>query len=82
MVSAGIAMLPRGIINRALGRRLFVAGCAGGVMWLVAHLLARVTPWLAAPLSVLAYGLCLWALGAIETSQIQAVRGLLRRRFG
>jgi hypothetical protein len=82
MVGAGIAMLPKGIIDRALGRRLLLAACAGAAMWLVARLLGGVTPWLAAPLSVLGYGVCLWAVGGVEPSQIQAVRGFVRRRLG
>lgn len=80
MVGAGIAMLPSGIINRALGRRLFLASFAGGAMYFTARLLSGLTPWLTAPLSVLAYGFCLWGTGGLEASQIQAVRGLLRRR--
>ena len=82
MVGAGIAMLPRGIIDRALGRRLLLAACAGAAMWLVARLLGGITPWLAAPLSALGYGVCLWAIGGLESSQIQAVRGLVQRRLG
>jgi O-antigen/teichoic acid export membrane protein len=82
MVGAGIAMLPSGIIDRALGRRLLLAACAGAAMWLVARLLGGTTPWVAAPLSVLGYGACLWAVGGVEPSQIQAVRGFVQRRFG
>ncbi len=82
MVGIGVAMLPSGIVDRALGRRLLLALCAGAGMWLVARLFAFVTPWLAAPLSVLAYAACLYAIGGIEPSQIAAIRSIFRRRFG
>jgi O-antigen/teichoic acid export membrane protein len=82
MVSVGVAMLPSGILDRALGRRLLLAAGAGGAMWLVARLLAGITPWLTAPLSVLGYALCLFASGAIGPSQMRAARAFVRRRFG
>jgi O-antigen/teichoic acid export membrane protein len=82
MVGLGIAMLPAGVLDRALGRRVVLALCAGGGMWLAARLFSGLTPWLSAPLSVLAYALCLYAVGAIEPTQIEAVRAGLRRRFG
>jgi len=81
MVSAGVALLPRGVVDRALALRLLRALLAGGAMGALARLLASLTPWLAAPLSVLSYGLALWLLGGVETSQIQAAWHLIRRRL-
>jgi O-antigen/teichoic acid export membrane protein len=81
MVSAGIVLLPRGIIDRGLGRRLLLAGCAGGAMFAAARLLGGITPWVTAPLSVLAYAVCLWGIGGIDATQVAAVRSLVSRRF-
>ncbi len=82
MVGAGILLLPRGIVDLGLLRRLLLAMLAGGAMWLAAHLMRGLTPWLAAPLSVVIYVLAAWAFGAIETSQIQAARAVIGRRLG
>ena len=82
MVGAGVALLPRGIVDRALGLRLLRAGVAGAAMWLAARLLVSTTPWLAAPLSVAAYGSCALLVGVLDPSQIQALRAFVARRLG
>ena len=82
MVGAGIVLLPRGIVDRTLLRRLLLALLAGGAMWLAARLMRGLSPWLAAPLSVAVYGLAAWTVGAIQTSQIQAAREIIGRRLG
>jgi O-antigen/teichoic acid export membrane protein len=80
MVAAGVALLPRGIADWLLARRVLLALLAGGIMWITAHLLRGLTPWFAAPLSVLSYLLAARGLGAIDASQSQAVRALIARR--
>ncbi len=82
MVGAGVALLPRGIVDRTLARRVLLALLAGGAMWLAARLLHGLTPWLAAPLSVVVYVVAARALGAIDASQIQALRAIIGRRLG
>jgi O-antigen/teichoic acid export membrane protein len=81
MVGAGILLLPRGIVDRALGLRLLRAALAGTAMWLAARLMIRVTPWLAAPLSVAAYGGCALLVGVLDPGQIQALRAFAARRL-
>jgi O-antigen/teichoic acid export membrane protein len=81
MISAGLALLPRGIIDRGLGRRLLLAACAGVAMLATAHSLRGISPWLNAPLSVLVYAVCLWGIGGIDATQVAAVRDLVRRRL-
>ena len=80
MIGGAISILPRGIVNWHLARRVLLALLAGAAMWLAARLLRGLTPWLAAPLSVIAYLGAACAVGAIDASQIQAARSLVARR--
>ena len=82
MVTVGFWLAPRGLIDRPLLRGLGAALLAGAGMATVALLLAhlKVNPFLSAPLSVLAYGLCLWALGELDRERLYMIRGILTRR--
>src|SRR6185369_6369833 len=66
MIVAGIWLSPRGIFDRTLVRGLLLTVLAGGAMVVVAKVLAGVTSFLVAPLSVVAYAVCLWALGGLN----------------
>ena len=66
MIAAGIWLLPRGIFHRTLVRGLLLTFLAGGAMVVVAKLLSGVTSFLVAPLAVVAYAVCLWALGGLN----------------
>jgi hypothetical protein len=50
-------------------------------MFATAHVFRGLTPWLNAPMSVLAYAVCLWRIGGIDATQIAAIRELANRRF-
>jgi hypothetical protein len=81
VVVCGIALAPSGIFNAKLRRTLLFAVLAGGAMALVAWLLRGLNPFLAAPVSVLAYGGALWATGEIDRSQIERVRAVVMRKL-
>lgn len=81
MVGAGMWMLPRGVLDRSLVRRLLLAACAGAAMAVVARALSAFSPWLAAALSSVVYVACLWLSGGLERSQIQGLRAFAARRF-
>jgi hypothetical protein len=47
-----------------------------------AYLLSnRLTPFLAAPISVVAYAAALWATGGIQPDQVAMIKGFFRRKF-
>ena len=75
MVGAGVVLAPKGIFDRSLVRQLFVTFVAGGVMALVAWLLSGLSPFLAAPVAVTAYGVGLFALGGIDKGRNRRVSG-------
>jgi O-antigen/teichoic acid export membrane protein len=81
MVVAGVWLAPPGILDRSLVRGLGLALLAGGAMVLVARCLSGTTPFIAAPISVLAYGLCLWAIGGLDSEQLAMLRNAIGRRF-
>jgi len=81
VVACGIALAPAGIFDAKLRRTLLFALLAGGAMALVAWLLRALNPFLAAPVTLLAYGAALWATGEIDRSQFDRVRGMVMRKL-
>jgi O-antigen/teichoic acid export membrane protein len=80
-LAAAVWLAPKGLLDRQFGRSLFAAMAAGGAMIAVALLTKQLTPFLAAPLSMAAYLVMLWALGGVDAGQLQAVRQGLARRW-
>jgi O-antigen/teichoic acid export membrane protein len=80
VVGAGIALMPKGVFDRRLGRLVFLSVVCGLVMAGVA-LLTRplIGPFASAPVSVLAYGAAIWLTKALEQEQIDALRGFVGR---
>jgi O-antigen/teichoic acid export membrane protein len=83
MVIAGLALLPKGVLQRSMWKpigRIMAAGC---VMLMVAFGLRQLTTlaFVAAPLAGAAYLLALYWSGAIKPEQLLAVRGFLQRRL-
>jgi hypothetical protein len=50
-------------------------------MALVARLLRSVTPFVAAPVALLAYGAALWLTGEIGPAHVAKIRGVVQRRL-
>ncbi len=82
MVSIALALAPKGVLDRSVAVTVGKAVLAGGAMAVVAYFLRWLTPFVAAPISVVSYFVALWAVGGIDKEQIEAVRGQLQRRFG
>jgi len=80
MVAGGLWLLPRGVLDRKLGRTALVALCGGGAMAVIAVALGAWSPYIVAPLAVLGYASTVWFLGEINKSQLVELRGMLRRR--
>jgi O-antigen/teichoic acid export membrane protein len=82
VVACGIALTPRGVFDRRLVRSLLLALVSGGVMAIVARLLRPfMSPFVSAPLAVIAYGLALWGSGGIEKEQMDRIKGVVARKF-
>jgi O-antigen/teichoic acid export membrane protein len=81
VVGCGLALMPRGIFDARLRRSLFFAILSGGAMAMVAWVMRAVTPFLAAPVAVVAYALGLWATGEIDRSHLEKIRNVVARKL-
>ncbi len=82
MLIAGVVLLPRGIIDRALWRCVLQAFVAGGAMAAFALALPAFNQWAVAVLSVGVYGAVLYAVGGLPPEQLAFLRSLRRRKRG
>ncbi len=80
MVVSAIWICPKGIFGRALVRQLLLTVVAGGAMVGAARLLSGITPFVAAPIAVLAYVACLSATGGLTKEHLQMLRQIVRRK--
>lgn len=80
MVAAGLCLLPKGILDWSLRRKLYSALSAGVVMSAIAWSLSSFSPFLAAPLALIAYVASLWITGGIDRAQLEALRTLFNRK--
>ncbi|MEP7053169.1 MAG: hypothetical protein ABJB12_22580, partial [Pseudomonadota bacterium] len=82
VVACGIALTPRGVFDRRLVRTLLLALVSGGVMAVVSRLLHPfMSPFVSAPIAVVAYGLALWGSGGLEKEQIARIKGFVARKL-
>jgi O-antigen/teichoic acid export membrane protein len=81
MVGLGIWLTPKGLFDRKLLRQLGLALAAGGAMYAIARLLGGLTVFVAAPIAVVGYVLCLWLIGGLDRDQIAAFRGIFARKL-
>jgi len=80
MVAAGIWMAPRGVFGRPFALSLARVGAGGLAMAGVSRLLLPVSPFVGAPLAVLAYFGCLWAVGGLDKEQLGGLKALFARK--
>lgn len=77
-----IALVPRGIFDRALVRVLALSMACGGLMALVPYLLRPyLSPFILAPLSVCVYAGALVLTGAIDKQQMQQLKSGITRKL-
>jgi O-antigen/teichoic acid export membrane protein len=81
MVVAAFVLMGRGILDRTLTILLIKVLAAGGVMVGVGLLLDFVTPFVVAPITLIAYFACLWLVGGMHRSEFAAVRDAVLRRL-
>jgi O-antigen/teichoic acid export membrane protein len=78
----GLALLPRGILDRSFAKTIALAALAGAVMALVAHVLHPIlTTYLAAPVAVGSYFGVLIATGGIDKQLVGVVSGFIQRKL-
>jgi hypothetical protein len=81
MVVVGILLMPRGILDRSLGKTLALALLAGLVMAGTALGTRGVPSLVSAPIAVIAYGAALYVSGAISKQQAAELAAAVRRKL-
>ncbi|HEY0469443.1 MAG TPA: polysaccharide biosynthesis C-terminal domain-containing protein, partial [Polyangiaceae bacterium] len=81
VVGCGLYFMPAGVFDTRLRRTLFFTACSGLAMGVVAWLLSSITPFVTAPVAVLAYAGVLWATGEIDRSHVARVTGVVTRKL-
>jgi O-antigen/teichoic acid export membrane protein len=82
VVGLGIALTPRGVFDRSLWRSLLLSAFSGALMALAAWLMRPVlSPFIAAPLSVVVYGACALLTGAVDKVQLEGAQAAIARKF-
>jgi Na+-driven multidrug efflux pump len=80
MIIGGFLIGPPGLFDRPLLKGILLSGVAGGAMAAASYALAWTSPFVGAPLSVVAYGACLWLIGGIDKETSGTVRMMIARR--
>jgi O-antigen/teichoic acid export membrane protein len=80
-LAAAVWLSPKGLLDRAFVHSLFAALGGGGAMCAAAWVLLTLNPFVAAPLSLTAYLVVLWALGGLEPGQVRSLGEALARRL-
>jgi O-antigen/teichoic acid export membrane protein len=83
IVTAGLWLLPKGIFDRRLLTSLALAGTSALCMGAAALALRQLTDisLLTAPVALMAYGLALYAQGAIRRDQLAVIHGFVKRKL-
>jgi O-antigen/teichoic acid export membrane protein len=79
MIASGVALAPRGVFDRRLRRVILLALLSSAAMMLMAQIAKPLSPFIAAPLSLLAYTGALWLTGGVDKNQVAAIRMALAR---
>ena len=80
MVAAGLYLLPSGILDRTLARRLGAAFVAGAAMAGVAWASSSINVYASAVLAVLAYAVVLPLCKAVTVTELRGAVAMLRKR--
>lgn len=80
MVGLGIWLAPRGLFDRKLARQIGLALLSGGAMFGAARLLGSLTVFVAAPIAVVAYVVCLRLVGGLDEEMVGMFRTIIMRK--
>ena len=81
MAAVGAALLPKGVLDGALIKRLLLSLASGAVMVGAALSLRGLSSWVAAPIAGLSYVLALYWTGAVSREQFAALQGFVGRKL-
>ena len=81
VIVSGLILVPKGVLDRRLGRALLFALLSGAAMGGVAWVTRGLWPILGASLAVSAYAVVLVASGGVEKDQMAAIRASIERRL-
>jgi O-antigen/teichoic acid export membrane protein len=81
VIALAVFLVPRGIFDRRFWRTIFLAGVAGLSMAAVARLLRGWSPFLVAPIAVVAYVTTLRLTGGIDQDQARSIREFVQRKI-
>jgi O-antigen/teichoic acid export membrane protein len=81
VVGCGLWFMPPGVFDVRLRRTLLLAAVSGLAMASVAWLLRSITPFVAGPIALVAYGAALWMTGEIDRSHVAAAIGVVTRKL-
>jgi O-antigen/teichoic acid export membrane protein len=81
MVVVGIFLLPKGIFDKSVMKGIALAAVGGAAMAATARLLSWLTPFVAAPISVVVYFGCLLATGALDKDQVEKLKDVVARKL-
>ena len=79
MIGFGAALVPSGVLDRRLRNVIILALVSGAAMMLMAWITKPLTPFLGAPLSLLAYAGVLRLTGGVDATQVATIRRTLGR---
>jgi O-antigen/teichoic acid export membrane protein len=81
MVAGGLSLLPKGVLDRSLAKTMGITVASGIAMVAVARALARLNPFIGAPVSVLVFGGAMWAMGGVDPALAKLIQQSVTRRF-
>ncbi len=81
MVGAGLWLTPKGVFDRSFLKSALKVLLSGAAMLGAVWALKGINPFVSAPIALLSYGLCLWAVGGIDKDQVEILRGYIGRKL-
>jgi O-antigen/teichoic acid export membrane protein len=81
VVACGVWLTPKGIFDKPFFKSLTLSLVSGAAMALVAYLTSSISPFVSAPLAVLAYGTVMVVTGGIEKEKVDKIRAAVVRRL-
>jgi O-antigen/teichoic acid export membrane protein len=81
VVGCGVAMAPKGVIDKGVLKVVGLALISGVVMTVLALLTKPISLFLAVPLSLVGYGVTAWLTGALQPSTITMVKSFVGRKL-
>jgi O-antigen/teichoic acid export membrane protein len=81
VLSCGLWLAPRGVVDRQFWRSLIPALTSGVAMVVVARVLRSTTSFIAAPIAVTAYVGCLWMTGGLDRQLVASLMAPIARKL-